>query len=132
MANLEPWKPHARRLHAAGRSVRDVCRALEEFYGIPFSFGKVQRFLARGRESVSAYSSVSLKIQRENETSNSHGHDEVTGAARDHRDDDAERWLSRNDPAYAETRRQWQQCRTDAIARQSGSGLQAVASDADE
>lgn len=115
VTKLEPWKAHARRLHAAGRSLGRIAATLSEFYGFRISKRQAQRW-ARG--TVAALSLARIENEEE-ESSEVNGHEahEVTGAARDHRNDDAERWLSRSDPTYAETRRQWQQPRTDAVAR---------------
>jgi hypothetical protein len=125
---LEPWKAHARRLRGAGRTEYEVAAFLTEFYGREFSRNTVRRWV-NGVRPVAALSSA----KPENSGNESRaGNEVVTGAARDHRDDDAERWLSRNDPSYAESRRQWQQCRTDAIARQSDCGTEPKADTSDE
>lgn len=130
--NIEPWKSHAKRLRAAGRSWSETADTLTEFYGFAVTVDAVRWWCKPVNPKVAALSSVSLKKQEQDRTNGNDSRHEVTGAAREHREDDAERWLARNDPSYAETRREWQQPCTDAIARQSEVGQPAIASHAEQ
>lgn len=107
-SHLQPWKAHARRLAGAGRQLCTVAAQLTEFYGFTVTRAQVRYACREMRFSQSA------AIDNEGT--------EITGTQRGHIADRAEGWLAGNDPDYAHSRRQWQQPRSDALARMRDSG----------
>lgn len=90
---------------------------LTEFYGFSISY-KAVRHACKGRGAAPGILSV--------------GSEKLTESQRDRQTDRAESWLARNDPDYVESRRQWQQPRTDALARICLSSVEPKAEDDEE